>query len=87
MASLSVKRSTLLGETFASPKTREFFWINFRDLTNLRNFARKTFANGEIEKILRDKLSRIAIFSFEIFYLIKKKGKKRLLINSFMSYK
>ena len=53
---------TLIGETFASPKTREFFWINFRDLTNRRNFA-----NEEIENILRDKLSRIAIFSFENF--------------------
>ena len=31
---------TLIGETFASPKIREFFWINFRDLTNRRNFAR-----------------------------------------------
>ena len=31
---------TFARETFASPKTREFFWINFRDLTNRRNFAR-----------------------------------------------
>ena len=36
--------------------------------------------NGEIEKILRDKLSRIAIFSFEIFYLIRKKGGKNVLL-------
>ena len=37
--------NTLIGETFAretftSPKTRKFSWINFHDLTNLRNFAR-----------------------------------------------
>ena len=31
---------TLIGETFANPKTREFFWINFRDFTNRRNFVR-----------------------------------------------
>ena len=31
---------TLIGETFASPKTRKFFWINFRDLANRRNSAR-----------------------------------------------
>ena len=56
---------------------------NTKPITLIREtFARETFANGEIEKILRDKLSRIAIFSFEIFYLIKKKGKekKHLLI-------
>ena len=31
---------TFARETFASQKTRKFSWINFRDLTNRRNFAR-----------------------------------------------
>ena len=35
-----VRSCTLFGETFASPKTREFIWINFRDLTNRKNFER-----------------------------------------------
>ena len=74
--------TTLIGETFAretfaNPKTRKFFWINLRDFINRRNFARYTFANGEIEKILRDKLSQIAIFSFEK----REKRKKKTSFN------
>ena len=34
---------------------------------NRRNFREINFRDGEIEKILRDKPSRISIFSFENF--------------------
>ena len=48
----SAKLSTLIGETFAREtfarwKTREIFWINFRESKISKIFARLTFANEE----------------------------------------
>ena len=51
---------TFAGETFARWKTREFYGIYFRECRFRQNFAGFIFANGNFEKFLRDKFSRIA---------------------------